>query len=65
MKLSLKEARIIYNELYKVQLRLIRDSYSLSKTDKAKDYLVDVMDLRLKLDKFLTADIIKKHNEKM
>lgn len=65
MKLSLKEARIIYNELYKVQLRLIRDSYSLSKTDRAKDYLVDVMDLRLKLDKFLTADIIKKHNEKM
>ena len=65
MKLSLKEARIIYNELYKVQLRLIRDSYSLSKTDRAKDYLVDVMDLRLRLDKFLTADIIKKHNEKM
>lgn len=65
MKLSLKEARIIYNELYKVQLRLIRDSFSLSKTDRAKDYLVDVMDLRLKLDKFLTADIIKKHNEKM
>ena len=65
MKLSLKEAIIINNELYKVQLRLIRDSYSLSKTDRAKDYLVDVMDLRLKLDKFLTADIIKKHNEKM
>ena len=65
MKLSLKEARIIYNELYKVQLRLIRDSYSLSKADRAKDYLVDVMDLRLRLDKFLTADIIKKHNEKM
>ena len=65
MKLSLKEARIVYNELYKVQLRLIRDSYSLSKTDRAKDYLVDVIDLRLRLDKFLTADIIKKHNEKM
>ena len=65
MKLSLKEARIIYNELYKVQLRLIRDSYSLSKADRSKDYLVDVMDLRLRLDKFLTADIIKKHNEKM
>jgi hypothetical protein len=65
MKLSLKEARIIYNELYKVQLKLIRNSYSVNASKIDRDYLVDVMDLRLKLDKFLTADIIKKHNEKM
>jgi hypothetical protein len=65
MKLTLKEARIIHNELYKVQLQLIRDSFSLSKKDKSRDYLIDVMDLRLKLDKFITSDIIKKHNEKM
>lgn len=65
MKLTLKEAKIIHNELYKVQLRLIRDSFSLSKKDKSHDYLIDVMDLRLKLDKFITSDIIKKHNEKM
>ena len=65
MKLSLKEAKIIYNELYKVQLKLIRNSYSVNASKISRDYLVDVMDLRLKLDKFLTADIIKKHNEKM
>lgn len=65
MKLSLKEARIIYNELYKVQLKLIRNSYNVNASKINRDYLVDVMDLRLKLDKFLTADIIKKHNEKM
>ncbi len=65
MKLSLKEARIIYNELYKVQLKLIRNSYSVNASKIDRDYLVDVMDLRLKLDKVLTADIIKKHNEKM
>ena len=65
MKLSLKEARIIYNELYKVQLKLIRNSYNVNASKIDRDYLADVMDLRLKLDKFLTADIIKKHNEKM
>ena len=65
MKLTLKEARIIHNELYKVQLKLIRDSFSLSKKNKSRDYLIDVMDLRLRLDKFITSDIIKKHNEKM
>lgn len=65
MKLTLKEAKIIHNELYKVQLRLIRDSFSLSEKDRSRDYLIDVMDLRLKLDKFITSDIIKKHNEKM
>jgi hypothetical protein len=65
MKLSLKEARIIYNELYKVQLKLIRNSCNVNASKINRDYLVDVMDLRLKLDRFLTADIIKKHNEKM
>ena len=65
MKLTLKEARIIHNELYKVQLKLIRDSFNLSKKNRSRDYLIDVMDLRLKLDKFITSNIIKKHNEKM
>ena len=65
MKLTLKEARIIHNELYKVQLKLIRDSFRLNKKDRSRDYLIDIMDLRLRLDKFITSDIIKKHNEKM